>query len=205
VAQKWWVGTSSLARVSMLLTSVGLRRRAAIIPSIRETEMTFDSGRFRPNPDDCIMEARIMDPRSMIVHLVVCDAVRVEADLTLAQVALAMQDARVSAVLVGTSGAIATERDVVRGLARGLGTDEPVSSIATPRAIRVSSHMSVIDATALMLNEEVRHLVVELDGGNEGVVSLRDLMAVLLQAASPDIWLTSLRVAVSTPAEIWLG
>jgi hypothetical protein len=29
--------------------------------------------------------------------------------------------------------------------------------------------------------------------------------AVLLQAVDPHLWLTSLRVAIEAPAEIWLG
>ena len=56
-----------------------------------------------------------------------------------------------------------------------------------------------------MLNEQVRHLVVELDGGTLAVVSIRDLLAVLLQAVDSRLWLRSLCVAIETPAESWLG
>jgi hypothetical protein len=49
-----------------------------------------------------------------------------------------------------------------------------------------------------MLNQEVRNLVVDCPGGIEAVVSLRTVMAVLLQMASPDLWLTRLRVALRT-------
>ena len=56
-----------------------------------------------------------------------------------------------------------------------------------------------------MLNDEIRHLIIEFPDGTEGVVSLRDSVAVLLQTASPEVWLTSLRLAVEAPAEIWLG
>lgn len=55
-----------------------------------------------------------------------------------------------------------------------------------------------------MLNEHVRHLVVEVDG-RLGVVSLRDVAAVLLQGADPHLWLASLRVAVEAPTKTWLG
>jgi hypothetical protein len=37
------------------------------------------------------------------------------------------------------------------------------------------------------------------------VVSLRDIVAVLLQTASPELWLSSLRVSVQLPTELWLG
>lgn len=68
----------------------------------------------------------------------------------------------------------------------------------------MSGATSVVDACAVMLNEEVRHLLVDVDGAL-GVLSLRDVAAVLLQTAEPHIWLASLRVAIDTPAEIWLG
>ena len=55
-----------------------------------------------------------------------------------------------------------------------------------------------------MLNQGVRHLVVAFPD-RDAVVSLRDVMAVLLQATDPHLWLTQLRVAVEVPAEIWLG
>jgi hypothetical protein len=64
--------------------------------------------------------------------------------------------------------------------------------------------MSVVDGCATMLNEDVRHLVVETDHG-PAVLSLRDVAAVLLQASDPHIWLSSLRIKIETPAEIWLG
>jgi hypothetical protein len=36
-------------------------------------------------------------------------------------------------------------------------------------------------------------------------VSMRDLLAVLLQTVDPNLWLTSLRVALDPPSEIWVG
>jgi CBS domain-containing protein len=68
----------------------------------------------------------------------------------------------------------------------------------------VPGDCSVMDAGAVMLNEEVRHLIVEL-GDGVGIVSLREVMAVLLCAVNPKIWLARLRVAVTGPSEIWLG
>jgi hypothetical protein len=63
----------------------------------------------------------------------------------------------------------------------------------------------VTAGAALMLNEQVRHLIVELDDGATGVVSMRDLMAVLLQAVDSHLWLASLRMTIEAPSEIWLG
>ena len=44
-----------------------------------------------------------------------------------------------------------------------------------------------------MLNKQIRHIVVMLPGKRLGIVSLRTLMAVLLQATTPRIWLERLR------------
>jgi hypothetical protein len=71
--------------------------------------------------------------------------------------------------------------------------------------VRVGALMPLVDGAALMLNDEIRHLIIEFPDGHEGVVSLRDIVAVLLQTASPELWLTSLRLAIEPPTEMWLG
>ena len=68
-----------------------------------------------------------------------------------------------------------------------------------PLPRRHPSDTDILEAAALMLNHEVRHLIVELPDGSTGIVSLRAIMAVLLQAAQPDIWLSTLRVQVEVP------
>jgi hypothetical protein len=66
--------------------------------------------------------------------------------------------------------------------------------------------MAILDATALMLNEGVRHLVVDLGADRRGIVSRRALTAALLQAAQPEPWLVDLRRAGRVSrSEIWLG
>jgi signal-transduction protein with cAMP-binding, CBS, and nucleotidyltransferase domain len=116
-----------------------------------------------------------------------------------------MRQANVSSVLVGTHGAIATERDLTRALAAGLSSDDPIATVASQDPVRIGALIPLVDAAALMLNEEIRHLIIEFADGREGVVSLRDIVAVLLQTASPELWLTSLRLAVQPPTELWLG
>ena len=147
------------------------------------------------------MRARIVMPQSAIEDLVVRPAVRVEAG-SLGDVAAQMREANVSAVLLGTTGAIVTERDVARAMAAGLGPEAPAELVATAHPVRVPSAASIVQVAAVLLNEEVRHVVVELPGGGEAVVSMRDVMAVLLQATDAHVWLTSLRVAIGiSPVE----
>jgi hypothetical protein len=47
---------------------------------------------------------------------------------------------------------------------------------------------------------------VELSDGSNGIVSIRDIMTALLQAAKPELRLSNLRVKVDIPyTEAWLG
>lgn len=150
------------------------------------------------------MTTRVLSARSPIGRLVVREPVRVDEGATLAEAATVMRHANVSSVLVGTLGAIATERDLTRALADGLSGDESIVSVASRDPVRIGALIPLVDAAALMLNEQIRHLIIEFPDGREGVVSLRDIVAVLLQSANPQLWLTSLRLAVQPPAELWL-
>ena len=131
--------------------------------------------------------------------------VRVPAQCSVREVACVMREANVSSVLVGERDAIATERDLATALAAGLGPGDPITAVVSANPIRVPGETSVVDAAALMLNQEIRHLVVDLGDGEVAVLSFRELMAVLLQMASPQLWLATLRIAVSSPPECWLG
>jgi CBS domain-containing protein len=142
------------------------------------------------------MSAHVVDWRSPIGRLVVRPAVRVDRDVSLAEAARLMTERGVSALLVDPDAwAILTERDLVRAMAAGVAPDEPVAVVATPRPFAVPPETPIIEAVATMLNEEVRHLVVPV-GGELGVVSLRELVATLLQAADTHLWLASLRVLI---------
>jgi signal-transduction protein with cAMP-binding, CBS, and nucleotidyltransferase domain len=147
-----------------------------------------------------------MHLHSPVSRLVTNSALRVGSHDTLTIVSQTMRSRNVSAALVGQGhSAIVTERDLTRALAAEYPPDTPVIRVATPLPLSVSAETDVLDAAALMLNQDVRHLIVELDDGSDGIVSVREIMAVLLQAARPDMWLASLRVRVETPSESWLG
>jgi len=106
-----------------------------------------------------------------------------------------MRSENVSAVLVGPGvTGIVTERDLTRALANGCSPQASVAEVRTPLPITVQAGTDILEAASLMLNQEVRHLVVELHDGSVGIVSLRTIAAVLLQAAQPQLWLSTLRV-----------
>jgi CBS domain-containing protein len=132
-------------------------------------------------------------------------ALSVPRSCSLADAIGMMREQSVSSLLVDGRSGIVTERDLVRALGAGSAPHEPVEIAASWHPIVAPAATTVTAGAALMLNEQVRHLIVELDDGAIGVVSMRDLMAVLLQAVDSHLWLASLRMTIEGPSEIWLG
>ncbi|MGC8584053.1 MAG: CBS domain-containing protein [Thermoproteus sp.] len=86
-----------------------------------------------------------------------------------------------SVVLVDGAGrpvGIVTERDVVRGLARGAGLQDAVRSIATMGdLVSARADEDIYAALRKMRGRGIRHLVVVDDSGVlVGVISMRDLL-----------------------------
>jgi CBS domain-containing protein len=131
---------------------------------------------------------------------------------SLAEAVAMMESHDVSALLVlagtdegsGRPVGIVTERDVVRALARGAGIDHEVGEVATHTPVIVAQEVSILTACAVMLSEDIRHLVV-LGDDDVAIVSLRDVATVLLQHADPHAWLASLRLTFGDPSELWIG
>ena len=71
--------------------------------------------------------------------------------------------------------AVLSERDVVRAVASGSQLNKPLESIATKKLITVRRSDKPSKAVKLMLDNGIRHLVVENDDGTLfGVLSIRD-------------------------------
>lgn len=144
------------------------------------------------------MSYAIVDPRSPLMLLAAGAAVHIDEGATLGEAAGVMEQHRLSAVLVGDPAiGIVTERDLARGLASGFGADDFLAPFISRPVITVTRDTTIVDAAALMLNEEIRHVVVVLDGVPV-IVSLREVMAALLQAVEPRSWLASLRLALTS-------
>jgi CBS domain-containing protein len=149
------------------------------------------------------MKTRVVHHSSPVEWLVVRPTVRIAANATLAEAGELMGRANVSALLVGAGPeAIVTERDVSRAIGAGYRGDATVAEVATPNPVVVPGTTPVVEAAAVMLNEDVRHLVVELGDAEQGVVSMRAVTAVLLSSADHSIWLRSLRLNVSNVADL---
>lgn len=151
----------------------------------------------------------IVGPESPVGLIARGAPVRVEANCSIGEAAQTMRLANISSVLVkgplAQGPGIVTERDLARALAAGLGPKDGLAGVAVLHPVAVPSGTSIIDAAAKMLRDEIRHLLVVDDGNLVGILSIRDVMAVLLHSLSPDPWVETLREAVTVPTEIWVG
>lgn len=128
--------------------------------------------------------------------------VRVHPAWSLQQAAQAMRDANVSSVLLNGDTAIATERDLTDALRAGLGPSTAVGAVGVGDLVRIDQEASVVDAASEMLRHEIRHLLVCNHRGQVvGLVSLRDVMRVLLDAMDPAVWVM-LRRTVAVRSQI---
>lgn len=111
--------------------------------------------------------------------------VSVGPSTTLRDAARAMTERRVgSAVVVTEQGqpAIITERDLMRAITASADLDRSlVEEYMTPDAITASPSWNIFDASRRMKEGGFRHLIViDEDGMIAGVLSMRDLIAVLI-------------------------
>jgi CBS domain-containing protein len=126
---------------------------------------------------------RLMDPSGSIVT---GDPVTIEPTASLRAAARQLGDEWVGALLVqdhrGILG-IVSERDVVRAMADG---DDPdatrVDHVMTDDVASIAEGQPIAEAAEAMADNEIRHLVV-LDDEEQpaGIISLRDIIAVLLE------------------------
>ena len=120
-----------------------------------------------------------------VKHLIKRAPLSVDPGVNVAQVAQAMQAARVGSILVGSEPpGIVTDRDLrARVLAAGLGPDTAVTQVLSRPLVTIDSDAPAFTALRLMLEENIHHLVVTEEGTIVGVISATDLL--LLQGRSP--------------------
>jgi len=112
--------------------------------------------------------------------------VTVAADDTLRDAAAELSSQLVGAGMVRDARppSLLSERDIVAGIAVGADPDTVlVENVTTDYVVTVSADESILDAAARMLVNEIRHLPVVEDDEVIGVVSERDLLAVLANDA----------------------
>ncbi|HUV09451.1 MAG TPA: CBS domain-containing protein [Acidimicrobiia bacterium] len=115
---------------------------------------------------------------------------------TLEDAAQAMLRTHAPAVLVGARGAILTEHDIVRAVARADAPRAAVSAFATPDPVTIDPCATALEAIDAMMRHGHRVLLVHDGRESVGFVSLLDACAALLAHRDVPTWLTGLRVAL---------
>jgi CBS domain-containing protein len=114
----------------------------------------------------------------------------VETVATVNEVAEALAADEVGALCVVENGAlvgIVSERDVVTHLAAGADPEHLIAGeVMSADLVTIGPEASVLDAARLMQDSQVRHLPVVSDGLIAGIVSIRDLFAVLVNGADDE-------------------
>ena len=105
----------------------------------------------------------------------------ISADATLVDAAELMRTARVGALLVSASHVhvgVVSERDLVRkAMARGADpTQERVGAVMSSPIISLELDRSAHEASDLMAEKGIRHLVITHEGAIVGMISVRDLL-----------------------------
>lgn len=116
------------------------------------------------------------------------DLLTVDATAPIVAVAQRMADRNVGAVLVLEDGRLAgimTERDIMRAVARGLRDDTVVSDCMTADPETIAPDDTIEHAAVLMIHGGYRHLPVVDGDAVVGVLSIRDLVAVVVEDSAP--------------------
>jgi signal-transduction protein with cAMP-binding, CBS, and nucleotidyltransferase domain len=132
------------------------------------------------------MDVQPDDPIRTLSHR---PAVQVHKDDSLRSVAEMLTEESIGAAVVkGTRPpCIVSERDVVAALAEGLDPGQSTAAdIMTSDIAWAAPGDTVLDVGVRMLENEIRHLPLVDDGVVVGVVSARDVLAVLVGTAGRD-------------------
>ena len=132
--------------------------------------------------------ASVHNTHATVGSLALRPVVTVPEGASLAEVARRLEEANISAALVGDEpklSRIVTERDLTRAMAHRQAPEDAVGTTATQGPVWVTPETSLLEAAEIMVRHEVRHLLMILPTTGEvvGVVSIRDVFPVLLGAA----------------------
>lgn len=135
-------------------------------------------------------EQTMANPRNPVRDVMSRGAISVDEKLTLRSLAAVLAEADIGTALVARpdgSVGVVSERDVVRALADGADPDEVwAADVMVDSLVIVEPEETVADVAQQMLAEAVRHVAVVDRGAIIGVVSARDLLPILADAASSE-------------------
>jgi CBS domain-containing protein len=123
-------------------------------------------------------------PTDPVHRIMAWPVVSVPEGATLRRLSQVLDEERIGAALVITDTGepgIVTEVDVVAALAAGADPDEVWSGdVMTTELVTVRSDSPIIEAAEAMHENRIRHVLVQEAGECVGLVSIRDVLAVLL-------------------------
>ncbi|HEX4982121.1 MAG TPA: CBS domain-containing protein [Ilumatobacteraceae bacterium] len=122
------------------------------------------------------------DPGALRIDVLIGDTVVcVVPTATLREVANVLIDDGISAVVVGSQErpvGIVSEHDIVRAVADGADSSTTAADIAHTQLFWSEASSSVAEVATQMMDQYVRHILVEDEGRLAGIVSARDLLGV---------------------------
>ena len=126
-------------------------------------------------------------PHDSVIALLGGGPVSVSERLTLRALAAVLTEAAIGAALVsrddGTT-AIVSERDITHALADGADPDTIWSAdVMSKELVEADKEDSILQVAFLMLDKDVRHVVIREDDHVIGLVSARDVFRVLAEHA----------------------
>lgn len=134
-----------------------------------------------------LIEPDVSDPQDAIESLLRGPAVSVVENATLRSVATVLSTADIGAALVLSGDAsigMVSERDIARAVADGIDPDHQWSAdVAGVGLVTADARDRILQVAFRMLEEHIRHIAIERDGEVIGVVSSRDVFAVLAEHA----------------------
>jgi CBS domain-containing protein len=126
-----------------------------------------------------------LTPVTPVRSVMVWPVATIEHDASLTEVAEALAADEIGALCVVENDALAgivSERDVVSHVAAGADPDHlTAGDVMTSDVVTVGPEESVLAAARRMHDDQIRHLPVLEDGAIAGMVSIRDLLAVLVE------------------------
>jgi CBS domain-containing protein len=119
--------------------------------------------------------------RATITAYMSDEVVALDPTATLRAAAVALEEAGVGCVVVGTREAVegvVSERDILRAVAEGIDLDAtPVSEVESRHLMWATTDSTVEEVVDEMMGNYVRHVLVGEDHRLVGMVSIRDVLA----------------------------
>ena len=149
------------------------------VGDVREVETPVGAGGVPAVPPP----VRPTDP---VRAIMATSVVSIDGAASVRAVADRLTEAEVGALMVSNGNAapgIVSERDVVRAVAAGDDLDTVYAAdLEAPETVWAETTDSIRDVAAAMHGADVRHRPLRTDGRLVGVVSVRDVLSVLLEA-----------------------